>query len=214
MQILGTSTTVVTPGSVLGDETEITSVSDSETVEPTKVPTNIIEKAAALKREIEAKDKARLDKLEAAQKTRDGKKELFTQKVKTISDDKKRELVENIDERISNIQSTEVKRLSSAIERIRTLLTKHATQAVLQGADTTDIAEATLALDAAQASVDELEAGIYTITLTNETNLRRDVANAGQTLKADIQSARAEVRAARDAAKKVLIARQQPPKEE
>ncbi len=133
--------------------------------------------------------------------TRSGKREETREQVRTIRDENKKKITEQINQQLQHINDQAVKHFNNILERMRKLLEKIKTRV-----PAVDITPARAKIDEAQAAADDLADNVYVIEFTAESGLRIGASTAKTKLRADIKAVREKVRLARQAVVDVLKA--------
>lgn len=149
--------------------------------------------------EVEAKREAIKEQIEA-------KREAFKDKLQTIRDEKKRERTENIQERITKLNTNRTDAMLAHLDKMSEILERILEKVEEQkaaGKDTTQVetlvTTADSAIAAAQEAVTAQAGKSYVVTITTEAGLRSAVESVRRTLEADLKSTHEKVVAARKA---------------
>jgi hypothetical protein len=161
----------------------------------TKVAINTSVKADALS---EAKEAAREERQEA--------RDEFRERLAEIKDAQKRERLEHVGQMLDQINERWTAHFDNVLLRLSEILAKIGTRADKLEEDGQDvvsvrdaIADAEIAIDAAQVVVNTQAGNSYVIDITDEESLKGDVKSARDELHADLTATRDEVRTARQA---------------
>lgn len=204
--------------------------SNTTTTEPTVAPT----KTTTTK---EAFEKMRMEKRQALENLRSEQKEkiqnlqeemrakreeamerykaqraLFEQKIQTIKDERRKEIVERVDSRILERNTKYTNRMSEILEKLKAILKRVSEKgAVLksEGKDTSAldraIASANTAISDAEAAVVAQAGKEYVITIGTETTLKTTVGSVVSTFRSDISAVHKTVIAAKQAVMKAAM---------
>lgn len=122
------------------------------------------------------------------------KKEEFREKLQTIRDEKKRAMVERIDEKISRMNNTHTARFSKTLEKLEMILnriTEHGQNLKSKGIDTlkldSAVASAKTAINAAKVAVESQSAKTYTIDVASENRLKTTVGSIVSMFRKDLR---------------------------
>lgn len=108
------------------------------------------------------------------------KRDEFKAKIQAIKDQRKRVLVERIDTKITNANAKHTDRFTQVLSNLQAILDK------ISG--DTDKTGAQAAIDRAKAAVETQAAKTYTITITDETNLRLNVGTTTSQFRQDLMA--------------------------
>jgi hypothetical protein len=195
---------------------------DSVNTEPLKTATTSA-RYELKQQKIELLEQAKQKRLEIEQQTKQkrleliaemaAKREEFKTKLQTIKDVNKQKLVENIDQRISFLNTNWVNLWNAALTRLTEILAKiesRSNELAATGKDTRDlnnaIAVAKTAINNAQNLVTDQSGKSYVINITNETSLHEDVKSQMSKFKTDSLEIRKSIQAAREAVHKAFQA--------
>lgn len=138
---------------------------------------------------------------------REATREEFKTKLKTIKDERKRTGVERTDQKIADANKRQTERLGEHVNKISEVLERIAARtaaAKAAGKDVTGIealiTTARNAVTASRAAITAQAAKTYTMTITDEKTLRMEAERVRELLKADLETTRNAVKAARAAA--------------
>lgn len=137
----------------------------------------------------------------AKEATRSGTRAEFRQKITQIRDEKKKEILEHVSNRLKLINDQATKAMLNHLARIQALLDK-----IKARAPAVDATTAQAKIDEAKAAVETQAAKEYVIEFSSEAGLRVGASTAKTTLRADIKAVREKVRLARQAVIDVLKA--------
>jgi DNA repair exonuclease SbcCD ATPase subunit len=144
-------------------------------------------------------------KAEREQK-REDKMTAFKEKLETISDDKKKQIVERVNNRLNTVNENRITAWTQMLEKFSNILDRiqiKTNELKATGADVStvesQITEAEAALATAQSALDAQAAKDYTITLSDESALRTDVVTMKDTLKTDLKTVHAALKSAHQA---------------
>lgn len=137
------------------------------------------------------------------------KKVEFREKLQIIRDEKKRSMVEGIDEKISRMNSTHTARFSTVLEKLEMVLNKITEKAQIaksKGVDSSmvdsAIVAAKTAIDAAKATVTAQGLKTYSIEVVSETALKRNVGSVVSMFRKDLKDVHKAVVDAKQAVQK------------
>jgi DNA repair exonuclease SbcCD ATPase subunit len=158
---------------------------------PQSVPNRLLEeKAERAELKLLIQEKQQEKRLEIQTKRQE-----FQAKLQEIKDERKQTIVENTDERLAEINLKATNRLSSAIEKLETLLDKFAErvdEAKTEGKDTSEaetaILEAESAIEEAKIAVAEQAAREYVAEIETEETLGSTVGQTVSSLRQDIKT--------------------------
>lgn len=160
--------------------------------------------------------KAKREEAKEALKTR---KEELHQKLKTVKDERKKQAVEKIDDSMAKLNEKMTEHFSEVLKKIEKALVRveeRANKAESRNLNTATVRRAITGAEAAIVSAQtavEAQAGkSYTLTVTLEENLKRDVGLARQALHTDLAVVNQAVKAAREAVRKAAVALAQIPR--
>ena len=182
-----------------------------------------------LKKEKREEFKAMVDKKKEDLKDRmETKRKDLKDKLKVIKDEKKKQIVEKIDQRLDERNEKTLNHFSNVLEKLEEILgriSSRTDKAEANGKDVSSvrtlITEAESAIAASRSAIAAQSGRTYPITFTGvsttststpETNLRADVGKARQALHNDLVKVRETVFAAREAVKKAAVALAQIPR--
>lgn len=133
------------------------------------------------------------------------RRDQFKEKLQIIRDEKKKALVERIDERISKLNKNYVAKFSEAVRKLEAILNGLKEKTAIftaSGANVSmvdnAIANAQTAIDSAKISLAEQEAKVYNIEVSSETGLKANVGRTVSQFRKDL----------RDVHKKIVDAKQ------
>lgn len=136
------------------------------------------------------------------------RRENFKERLGGIRDERKKRIVERIDEKLSQINERRTQHLNKVLERLNVVLEKiqnKAGELKTQGKDTSAldaaIEAAKTAISNGQTAVSQQEAKDYTADIGDETGLKNAVGTVFKSLQSDLQSVRKTV----DEAKKAVM---------
>lgn len=122
------------------------------------------------------------------------KKEEFREKLKAIRDEKKRLVVERIDEKISTMNKNHTARFSKTLEKLEMILnriTQQAQNLKSKGIDTlkldSAVASAKTAINAAKVAIDSQAAKTYTLDVASENRLKTTVGSIVSMFRKDLR---------------------------
>lgn len=122
------------------------------------------------------------------------KKEEFREKLKAIRDEKKRLVVERIDEKISTMNKNHTARFSKVLEKLEMILnriTQHAQNLKSKGIDTlkldSAVASAKSAINAAKVAIEGQAAKTYTLDVASESRLKTTVGSIVSMFRKDLR---------------------------
>ena len=137
------------------------------------------------------------------------KKVEFREKLQIIRDEKKRSMVEGIDEKIYRMNSTHTARFSTVLEKLEMVLNKITEKAQIvksKGVDSSivdsAIVAAKTAIDAAKAAVAAQGLKTYSIEVVSETALKRNVGSVVSMFRKDLKDVHKAVVDAKQAVQK------------
>lgn len=192
----------IAPTSLPTTATQITSVPTRTTRQEMK---NTIKEFRTKTRE-QVKDAIQQRKEENA-----ARRESFRSQLLLIKDERKKQLVDQLDAKIALISINRTDSMNGAIERLETLLEKLKAKAALakqNGADTTNvdlaITEAENAITAAANALATQTAKSYTFTVTDE-NAKSVIGQTTRQLSQDLQDVHKKVKEAKQALKNVAV---------
>ena len=128
----------------------------------------------------------------------EGKREEYKAKWQGIKDDKKKALLEKIDDRLNEFNQKASTSMSKVLARLSGIVEKLA--------DKTDVTKAQTSIAEAQVAVDAQAAKEYVIEFEDETGLRVGASSAKESLRADLKVVRGLVGEARELVKMALEA--------
>lgn len=138
---------------------------------------------------------------------REATREEFKTKLKTIKDERKKAGVERIDQKIADMNKRQTERLGEHVNKISEVLERIAARTVTTKAAGKDVTGIETLITAAQNSITASRAAItaqaaktYVMTITDEKTLRMEAERVRELLKADLETTRNAVKAARAAA--------------
>lgn len=136
---------------------------------------------------------------------------LFKEKVAALKDQRKKTIVERVDERIPEINSNRTTQMSNALARMNDILDRISTKAAAlkaQGKNTTALDQAITtarnAITTSQTAVNTQAGKTYTISITTEDTLKTTVGATLKQLTTDLQATHKTVIAAREAVRKAI----------
>jgi hypothetical protein len=145
---------------------------------------------------------ARENRIEAREQAR----EEYQTRLQQIKDERKRQIVENVSNRIAvinqnrtSIMLKHLDQIESVLTRLETKITTAKTNGKDVGSVESDIASAKTAISTARTKVSTQSTKTYTINITTESTLASAVATTRQAFQADLKSAHDSVVAARTA---------------
>lgn len=157
---------------------------------------NVVEQKRA---ELQSKIKAKRDELKL--------------KLQKIKDERKRQVVEKIDAQLDALNTKWMDHFGKVLEQIETALNRVAARADEAEKNGKDVAAVRAAITSARNAIAssrfaaQAQTGkTYTIAISQEGTLKRDVGAARQALHTDLESVRETVKAARDAAHQAAVA--------
>lgn len=122
------------------------------------------------------------------------KREEFREKLQTIRDEKKRAMVERIDEKISRMNHTHTARFSKTLEKLEMILNRiaeHAQNLKSKGIDTSKldsaVASAKTAINSAKVAIEIQAAKTYTMDVASETRLKTTVGSIVSMFRKDLR---------------------------
>lgn len=131
-------------------------------------------------------------------------------KLKTIKDERKRNMVKKVNEQFQEINTKKLEHFSNALKQMEEVLLKIKTRAVKAsaGADTstlnTKIATFETAVTVARAAIVAQSAKIYSIEITTEDNLKNNTGVTRQALQADLKTVFDLVKNAHESLKDIM----------
>jgi len=128
------------------------------------------------------------------------RKEVFKERLMGIKDERKKEIAERVDYRMTTLNKRVTTLLGQALDRLTAITEKLASQ--------TDVTKANEAITVAQVAVNEQAVKEYVIEFTDDDGLKVGATTAKETLKADLKVVRDLVGVARQAVKDALSAAQ------
>jgi len=151
---------------------------------------------------IEAREARQQERIEA----RETRREELRIRLEALQDERRQRIAEHIDDRLAHINEQATNAMTRMLERMTALLEKLASRldkmeekgrdiAAIEAA----IAEAEAAIAEAQAAVDEQAGMEYEIEFADESGLRVGASDAKTSLKNDLRTVKALIRAARQA---------------
>lgn len=147
--------------------------------------------------QIQAEKQGLLEKRKAETNFKDRKMEL-QEKLKVVRDEKKKVMVERIDERISAMNKNHTKRLLTVLEKLEAILNKISDRAqklkeIPAGLNTTAvdsaIASAKTAINAAKEVIVTQSAKTYSVEITSEAKLKANVGAVVSMFRKDLRDA-------------------------
>jgi len=131
------------------------------------------------------------------------KREAFTTRVSQIKDQKKKELVQRIDNRITTVNTNRTTEMSRNLQLMSNLLAKLEVRVLLLSSDTSQaqaaIADAKEVIVKAREAVGIQTARTYTATITDDANLKTAVTATAKQFEVDIKATHQLVVSARQA---------------
>ncbi|MEK7534330.1 MAG: hypothetical protein AAB600_03240 [Patescibacteria group bacterium] len=180
--VLGVASFLVFTVSALAGTASITGTTDS---------------AVTIRKPIQAIQEQREMMLKNRQETKamlKDTKEDLKEKLNVIRDEKKKVLVEKIDDKITTMNKTHTAKFSAVLEKLMMILNKitdRAQNAKLKGVDTSTvdsaIEAAKKAIDVAKAAVTTQSAKTYSIEVTSETTLKTKVGRVVSMFRKDLR---------------------------
>ena len=131
-------------------------------------------------------------RLEMRQEVKQDVREKFKEKIKTIRDEKKKQIVEHTDAKIGEINKRRTDAMLAQLNKMSEILAK----AKARGANT---AAAEAAVASAKTAVEAQARKTYTVEITTEDKLKIKVGEAMKALKTDLQAVHQKVADARKA---------------
>lgn len=136
----------------------------------------------------------------------------YLQKIQTVKDEKKKAIVQKVDENLNTINANQVQKMKSALDQMQKVmnsLTEAITKLKAGGADTTNAENAILAaqnaLTAAQSALTIQSEKIYAPTITSDTELRKDVLTEVNSLRTDLLVVQKLLLSARESLMKAIV---------
>ncbi len=133
-------------------------------------------------------------------------REEFKTKMSGIKDQRKKEVVERVDNRLSSINKNRTAALTKHLENMSAILIRIQDRVAKKKSDGVDtsavekaIVEAESAIDTAKDAVDSQAAKEYVVTITDETKLKVDVKSAFDQFKSDMEATVLAVKQAKEA---------------
>jgi hypothetical protein len=137
--------------------------------------------------------------IEKRQEIRETKRAEFQTRLATVKDEKKKQILEHINDQINQLNERATTAMTNHLERIQALLNK-----IKERVPTVDTAAAQAKIDTAKAAVETQADKVYTIEFTNETAIRAGASDAKTKFRQDLKAVRDLVQAARQAVVDVL----------
>ena len=141
------------------------------------------------------------------------KRATLKEKLAVIKDERKKKSVEKIDQQINELNKRVVNQLSAVLDKLSDMLERVANRAGVAESKGYDVSMALSAIESANQAISfartaiQAQAGkTYTIQITTEENIKRNVGDARQALNADLKTIRVVVKAAHDAVRKAAVA--------
>lgn len=132
----------------------------------------------------------------------------FQERLKTISDEKKRERIEEINNHFDSINKRYTTMLLNVLSRYEAILKRIITKTSTLAKDGTntatidaDITDAEFAIDEAKSIVSKQADTDYTVSITDEASLKKSILETRKHLHSDLKIAREAVKNAHDAIK-------------
>lgn len=155
---------------------------------------------------VESEKEKAIEKVQTLRTTWQTARANFLEKVETIKDEKKKEIVKKIDGSLNTVNANQVKRMKDALDRMQKIAAYLSTEVgklKTIGKDTT-VAEAAInnaqqSILAAQSAVTTQGEKTYAPTLTTDQALQQNVTTEMQALRVDLLATQKLVIAARDA---------------
>lgn len=167
-------------------------------------------KATITRKKADFKEQINLKREENMEK-RKTEREAFKVQMTAIKDERKREILEKVDVKLSTLNRVRTDHLATAIDRLKTILDKaeaHAVTLKQDGKDTTaleaSITAAKGAIDTAKAAVETQAGKEYILTITDEAKLQTDTHLTVRQLQADLKATVNTVMRAKEAVQNVL----------
>jgi len=141
------------------------------------------------------------------------KRATLKEKLTVIKDERKKKVVEKIDQQINELNKRVVNQLSAVLDKLSDMLERVAGRADTAESKGYDVSMALSAIEGANQAIGSARMAVqaqagktYTIQITTEENIKRNVGDARQTLNADLKVVRAVVKYAHDAVRKAAVA--------
>lgn len=157
-----------------------------------------------IREELQEKREALVQIREEVQQKRTETREEFRERLAGLQDQRKAALVSRLSERVDTVNEKWVMTWSAALDRMTELLAKVETRTATLEGEGYNVVEVKTAIEVAKVSLADAKTALdaqavkdYTITITDEPNLRNDVSEVVKQLRADLQIVRDEINQAR-----------------
>lgn len=158
-----------------------------------------------------ASSEAKKEYREELRMERETAREKFKANLLVLKDEKKKALTLNFNEKFASMSSRKTEQMEAALGRMQTVLDRAAStaaEAQAAGKDTTlvnsAIADARSAIDVAQAAVASQAAKIYTIPVTTDSEVKKNIGSVMSTIELDLQHVHSLVVDAKQAVMKAV----------
>jgi hypothetical protein len=182
---------------VIAQNTDSANTSVRPTASPTaSVSPQPLRKLNLFQNRVESRDENRL---EVKQQNLELKREQFQERLRIVKDEKKKQILEHINDQLSLINQRATDAMLNQLARLQALLLK-----IKERAPSVDITAAQAKIDEAKTAVDTQAAKEYIIEFSDESGLKVGASDAKTQLRADLKAVKEKVRLAREAVVAVL----------
>lgn len=157
-------------------------------------------------------------KREEIRKEIETKREALRERIQDFRDERKKEVASRVEDNLPKVNEVATNQMTKALDQMSEVLGRimtRAESAANRGLDVssveTEMNNASVAIATARAAVLAQASKVYTVTVSNEDNLKSDLGTVRQTLHDDIQATRQIVRNAHDALRKAATTLAQVP---
>ena len=172
----------------------------AQTVTPTTLQTRQAAKEAAMEERKEAIQEKVAAKRQAAEEKAAAKREALKTKIQTLKDEKKKEVVERLNTKLTTVNANRTTNMSEILAKLNEILGKVTTKAAdakTQGKDTSvvdaAVSAAKDALTKAETAITTQAGKDYTLTITTETALKNTVGQTTSQMQVDLKATHATV---------------------
>ena len=205
-------------------EKKIKEIKDSASANKEESKNMMGERKDVIKAKMEAMSKEMKDKMEAMTedfkkrieaRTEEMKKEIetrqeeFKKRLETVKDGRKKQTVEKLGSQITELNARRIQSFTENANHLNDIsgkITSRADKVELSGGDVSTvriaITTAQSLMELARTAITTQAGNIYIVTITSETNLKKDVSVVRHKLEADLKIVRTALESARDAIKK------------
>lgn len=136
----------------------------------------------------------------------EAKREAYREKFTTLRDEKKKDILENLAQRITKINAERIERMTAHVAKMNEILQRIVAKAAEEKDKGRDTASVDSAVSAAQSAIVAAQDAVaiqagkeYIVAITSETNLKNDVGLVKRTLESDMKAVHEKIVAARKA---------------